>query len=226
MRRRRSDRWATFSPLRDKTLYSALRQLFINQFGYADKLIFAEAMIERILATIEAFVAPSSSLQPGQLLWMAVARDGHKHVMQHMRDIPQVPVILDLISDQDLHELCDGTPFPAVRRHRHARLVWQAYEQGGVLAQSDLAAISLRHHGTVHDDLNAIRMERGRTLPYRGAIEDTGATTSHKAEVVRLLEAGYPLHREQSTSLARGHRRGPQDRRGLGRRRPEVRAHG
>jgi hypothetical protein len=191
MKRRPSCRQADFSPLRDKTLFTVLRQLFSDQFGYGDKMIFAEAMIERILATIDAFVVPHTLLQPGQLLWMAVAYDGRKHVMQHMREIPQVPVVLDLITDQELQELSAGTPFPVIRRQRHARLLQQSFEQGGVLAHTDLAAISLRDRHTVYEDLKAVRQDEGCILPYRGVLEDTGATTSHKVEVVRLLEAGY-----------------------------------
>lgn len=191
MRQRPTDRQSTFSPLRDKALLSVLRQLFTDQFGYGDKLIFAEAMIERILDTIEAFMVPRSMLRPGQLLWMAVAYDGRKHVMQRMEEIPQVPVVLDLVTDQDLQELSADVPFHVVRQHRHARLLNQSFEQGGLLAQSDLAAISLRHHRTVHDDVAAVQQDERRILPYRGSLEDTGGTISHKTEVARLLEQGY-----------------------------------
>jgi len=75
----RSDREETFTPLKDKTLFSVLRQQFMNDFGYARGAVVAEAIIAEILETVAAFVKPATLLQPGQMLWMAVANDGRKH---------------------------------------------------------------------------------------------------------------------------------------------------
>jgi len=188
---RHTDRQKTFSPLRDKTLSSVLRHLFVTEFGYEKKVIFAEAMIERILETIEAFVKPASLLEPGQLLWMAVVNDGRKHARKSMKEICQVPVILDLVTDDELQALADGEEYRLVRRRRHARLLGQAFAQGGVLAQSDLAAITLTSRTQASDDIARIQESEDRILPYRGSVQDLGATITHKVEVIRLLEAGY-----------------------------------
>jgi len=189
--RRRSDRQETFSPLRDKTLTNVLRHLFVTEFGYENKVIFAEAMIERTLETIEKFVKPASLLKPGQMLWMAVANDGHKHAYTRMRDIPQVPVVLDWVTDAELEALANHEDFLVVRQRRHTRLLNQTLAQGGVLAQNDLSAFSLINHQTVSDDIAAVQETEGLWLPYRGSVQDVGATISHRVEVARLLEAGY-----------------------------------
>jgi hypothetical protein len=191
MRRRRTGRQVTFSPLRDKTLDNILRHLFVTEFGYQRKVVFAEVMIARIIETIEAFVKPAALLKPGQMLWMAVANDGHKHAYTRMRDTPQVPVVLDLITDEDLAALADHEEFRVVRRRRHARLLDQTLAQGGVLAQGDLAAISLIAQQAVSTDIAHVQQTEERQLPYRGSVQDIGGTISHRAEVARLLEAGY-----------------------------------
>lgn len=191
MRRRRTGRQVTFSPLRDKTLDNILRHLFVTEFGYQRKVVFAEVMIARIIETIEAFVKPAALLKPGQMLWMAVANDGHKHAYTRMRDTPQVPVVLDLITDEDLAALADHEEFRVVRRRRHARLLDQTLAQGGVLAQGDLAAISLIAQQAVSTDIALVQQTEERQLPYRGSVQDIGGTISHRAEVARLLEAGY-----------------------------------
>lgn len=188
---RPTDRQETFSPLRDKTLANTLCQIFVAEFGYENKVIFAEAMIERILETVEAFVKPAALLKPGQLLWLAVANDGRKHAQKPMKEIPQVPVILDLVTDEDLRTLAAGEAYRSVRQCRHARLLEQAFAQGGVLAQSDLAAITLIHRGQVSKDVARFQAAEDRVLPYRGSVQDVGATLTHKVEVIRLLEAGY-----------------------------------
>ena len=191
MKQRRTHRQRDFAPLRDKTLSNVLRHLFVTEFGYDNKVLFAEAMIQRILATLEAFVKPAAMLKPGQLLWMAVIRDGHKHAPQAMKETPQVPVVLDLLTDDDLQALSDGQSFVSVRRQRHARLLDQALAQGGVLAQTDLAALTLTSERMVGRDIAHVQQAEKRCLPYRGVVQDVGPTLSHKVEVARLLEAGY-----------------------------------
>ena len=191
MSNRTPHRQRNFSPLRDKTLVNVLCQLFVTEFGYENKVIFAEAMIERILETIDTFVKPASLLKSGQLLWMAVADDGRKHAFKPMKEIPQVPVILDLVTDDDLQLLADGEDMITVRRQRHARLVDQTHEQGGALAYPDLSAITLTSEWCVGYDVAHIEQAQDRLLPHRGVVHDAGRTISHKVEVIRLLEAGY-----------------------------------
>ena len=116
MRIRYTGRQETFEPLRDKTLHNVLRQQFVTEFGYGDKVIFAEAMIERILATIEAFTASGTQVKPGQIVWMAVADDGRKHARVRMRDTPQVGVVLDLVTEEELAELAAGQAYKVVRQ--------------------------------------------------------------------------------------------------------------
>lgn len=188
--KRNTHRQNVFGSLRDKTLSNQLRQLFVTQFGYQDKVLFAEAMIDRILDTIEAFTRPASRLRPGQLMWMAVAHDGRKHAHQTMKEIPQVPVVLDYVTDEELQALTEGEDYRRLRRRRHARLLDQAFAQGGVLAQGDLAALSLLSAGAVRNDLAHIRKEEHRIPPYRGVVQDVGGTITHKVEVARLLEQG------------------------------------
>ena len=191
MKQRRTHRERDFEPLRDKTLASVLRHLFVTEFGYDNKVLFAEAMIQRILETIDLFVKPLATLKPGQVLWMAVIRDNRKHAPQAMKETPQVPVVLDLVTDDDLQALSAGESFRNVRRQRHARLLDQALAQGGVLAQTDLAALTLTSESVAGHDIAHVQRTEGRRLPYRGAVQDIGPTLSHKVEVARLLEAGY-----------------------------------
>jgi hypothetical protein len=191
MKQRRTHRERDFEPLRDKTLASVLRHLFVTEFGYDNKVLFAEAMIQRILETIDLFVKPLAALMPGQVLWMAVIKDDRKHAPQAMKETPQVPVVLDLVTDDDLQALSAGESFRNVRRQRHARLLDQALAQGGVLAQTDLAVLTLTSESVAGHDIAHVQRTEGRRLPYRGAVQDIGPTLSHKVEVARLLEAGY-----------------------------------
>jgi hypothetical protein len=191
MRQLRPRRERTFAPLQEKTLANVLRHLFITEFGYGQKVVFAEVMIQRIFETLEPFLMPLPLLRPGQVLWMAVRRDRSKHTFESMKDTPKVPVVLDLIADEDLVALAAGETCVAIRRRRHARLLDQALVQGGVLAQSDLVALTLANDKQVYRDIQHVQKAEDRLLPYRGTVQDIGPTMSHKVDVARLLEAGY-----------------------------------
>lgn len=186
-----SNRQRTFAPLQDKELESVLLRIFVDEFGYGNKIIFAEAMIQRILDTLAAFMKPRSLMKPGQLLWMAVANDGSKHAGQPMKEIPKVPVVLDLITQEDLQSLADGQQYIEVRRQRNARLLEQAFEQGGVLSQSDLACMILVSNDSIGEDIRYFQKQEHRLLPYRGTVHDLGRALTHKVEIIRLFEQGY-----------------------------------
>lgn len=191
MRQLRPKNERTFAPLQEKTLTSVLRHLFITEFGYGQKVVFAEVMIQRIFETLEPYLLPLPLLRPGQVLWMAVRRDRRKHTFESMKDTPKVPVVLDLVADEDLQALAKGEALIHIRRRRHARLLDQALAQGGVLAQSDLVALGLASGSQVARDIQHVQKAEERQLPYRGTVQDIGPTMSHKADVARLLEAGY-----------------------------------
>ena len=63
--------------------------------------------------------------------------------------------------------------------------------QAGVLAHTDLSAITLTSETIVGDDVAQVQQTEDRLLPCRGSVQDIGPTLSHKVEVARLLEAGY-----------------------------------
>ena len=189
--RRRSTRYRDYHPLLAKTVPNALLNLFIEQFGYGDKVVLAEAMIERILDTLMELVQPSTLVKPGQLVWLAVPVDGPKYTHQPMDKLPKKRVTLDLITFEDIKRLEQGVSIPEIRRHRQARLIRQARAQGAALAQSDVSLMTLVVSSTVSTDLKRYQLENQCVLPYRGVEHDTGPTRTHKVEVIRLLEQGY-----------------------------------
>lgn len=183
-------RQQVYNPLCDKTVHHVLRHLFVTEFGYADKVIFAEAMIERILAALQPCWLPTAALQPGQFLWLAVSHDGHKHAHQLMRDMPLVPVVLDLVTDDELQTLAQGQSYAQTRRQRIMRLLRQAFAQGGVLAETDLSALLLSSVSSISEEIRRLQAA-GQSLPYRGTVQDVGLTLTHKVQIIRLFEQGY-----------------------------------
>ncbi len=102
-------------------------------------------------------------------------------------------VILTYLSKED-HER-DGQPLDSasVRRRRIARLTDEAYEQGGLLSQEDLAEILQSDIRTIRRDTAVLRAE-GLSVPTRGTVKDIGPGITHKELAVRhWLDGKEPM---------------------------------
>ena len=77
-----------------------------------------------------------------------------------------------------------------VVKQRIARLLTEAYSQGGVLTQIDVAVLLSISRKTVTRYIAEYERETGISLPYRGKIHDIGPAMTHKAEIVELMVKG------------------------------------
>ena len=161
-------------------------------------------MIQRILETLYAFLIPRSFLKPGQLLWMAVANDGKKHGGQPMKEIPQVPVVLDLVARDDLQQLAKGEKYINVRRRGTLVSFSKPSNKEACSPKLTCACINLVSRGLIGLDIGYFQKTEHRLLPYRGTVQDAGGTVSHKAEAVRLFENGH-LEPDICTMLSPAH---------------------
>jgi len=66
-----------------------------------------------------------------------------------------------------------------------ARILCEAYEQGGVLNQADMSHLIGVSAGTIGKDIRESQLEQGVILPYRGTIHDIGPTSTHKIIIIQ-----------------------------------------
>lgn len=189
-RRSPSPPWRTFEASARKSFHSALCHLlhteFPGVFGPAITKLFADK-IDELYAR---FHPPASQFRVGQILWAAVAVDDLPGRDKRIEDTRLVPVILDLVTAQDIHEATAAGTRRQTRRNKIVRLCTQAHAQGGVLS---LADISLMLHVSMTPISNEIlEYERagGGTVPRRGTVHDMGRSVTHKAIICykRLVE--------------------------------------
>jgi hypothetical protein len=77
-----------------------------------------------------------------------------------------------------------------LRKHKLLRLANEAYDQGGLLIQEDLALLLTTSTRTIQRDMQEMRKE-GIVVPTRGEIQDIGPTVSHKTQIIELYLKGY-----------------------------------
>jgi Protein of unknown function (DUF1670) len=119
------------------------------------------------------------ALQPGELVYLAVASD--EPPGKPIIACRKVQVALELAAPED-QVLLGERGLAAMRRQRLAR---QAQVQGGLLTVEDLAYLTCSSTATVKRDLAACRAGE-IAVPTRGQIRDIGPGVSHKAQVVQL----------------------------------------
>jgi hypothetical protein len=142
--------------------------------------LMREKIADELLALFEASAPAQSRVQPGQLVWNAL--DRHTRATSPHRRC--VPVILTLISEDDIEQLVRGVPMRTIGEQSIARMMREAYAQGGLLSSRDVGLLTLRHGSTV----SAMRLRYERThqctLPHTGSIHDMGSCVSHKRQII------------------------------------------
>ena len=129
---------------------------------------------------------PLSKVKKGQILWQAVAKDETSSYGKSMSNTRTIPVILTLVSDEDINMRINGSTITQIRKNVTERIMKEADEQRGTLSQPDIALLLAISRASVGKYIDEIQNEKGTILPYRGTIHDMGPTVTHKREIVRL----------------------------------------
>ncbi len=149
-----------------------------------------EKLADELINIFEAIAPERSRLRPGQALWNALDQNTRG-------DSPRrryVPVVLTLTCEEDIKQLADGTVTRKVAEQAVARMIREAYEQGGILSSRDLGLLTLRHGSGVSRMRQQYETEHQCTLPHTGALHDMGSCVSHKNIIVQkaILEKKDP----------------------------------
>jgi hypothetical protein len=164
-----------------KTFKSALCHLLQVEFPGTFGPMITRLFAEKIDTLYNRFHPPRSRFKPGQVLWTGVAIDDPPSRTKRIEDTRLVPVILDLVTVQDIEQMQTKGRRVPVRLAKIVRLFEQAHEQGAVLGHADVSV--LLNMGINRISTHVIHHERqtGALIPRRGTIHDMGRSVSHKA---------------------------------------------
>lgn len=195
-----------FRRINDKSLQQLLIHRFTNAYGYDKGEVTAQAIVDDILKTIEHYFVVAKPLEQmaagkappderylryGQLVWMAVPVDelpakGKSIVKTRMK-----PVILTYLASEDIETIRNGFTSRQLRINRMVRWCEEAYDQGALLTQLDLAVLLNVCDAVVSDYANEYQRASGRILPTRGNIHDLSGAITHKREIIALYLQGF-----------------------------------
>lgn len=180
-----------YGGLLKKNLKNMIIRELIEQFGYSDKTAIAELLAERFIQLYETYAPQRESVKPGQMVWLAVDVNDPPARNKTLDRTKLKPVIVSVASEYDLLKVRSGTHPRKMLKEVCARILQEAFDQGGVLSQYDVAVITGRSIAYVQKAISAWQKEHGRSLPSRGTIHDLGSATTHKKEIVGLYLKGY-----------------------------------
>lgn len=190
-----------FRRIHDKSLEQVLLHRFLNHYGYEKGEVTARAIIDDLLQLIERHFLvcrpheDAVLLKYGQMAWPAVPIEERPKRGQRIQDIPMKLVVLTFLADEDIQSIRKGFRSRELRIRRMVRWADEAFDQGALLSQLDLAVLLNVCDGVVSDYVNEFQKTSGRLLPTRGNIHDLSGHITHKREIVSLYLQGYDTPR-------------------------------
>ena len=155
------------------------RQEFPKFFGS----VVRDKIAEEIIKIVDDLNVNANCLKPGQLLWNAL----DKHTRGDSKRRKFKTVILTVVSENDIKFLASGGAKRIVKRNAIARMINEAYEQGGILSMRDLGLITLCYGGDVSHIRKQYEKINDVILPHPGVLHDMGSCISHKGIIVRKV---------------------------------------
>ena len=191
-----------YSSAKERFFKPAIMNFFARECPRFFGPVLREKIADELLTLFESVSPETSRLKPGQILWNALDKNTRG-------DSPKrkyLPVILTVISEEDVQLLVEGVHMSKIAENAVARMIREAYSQGGILSSRDLGLITLRHPTATSSIRKRFEEHHGCTLPHTGALHDMGSAVSHKTIIVRkvILEKKDPaaIARETNHSQA------------------------
>lgn len=164
----------------DKSLRQALAQKIAREFPRIGGERIQLACADMLLEVFAEHVRPAQNLHHGQLLWLGVAVDDPPGRNKPLRQCTMAPLVLDLSTSEDVEAVMARRPSAERLRRRCVRLCRQAFEQGGLLSNCDLAMMLHAEDSRIATVLSEYEDRTGTVVPRRATVHDVGTGQTHK----------------------------------------------
>jgi hypothetical protein len=98
-------REAQYRPQAAKTLRQSLISFITREFPRLGGPWVIDLFVDKLLALVDTYRFHRQQLKPGQVVWPAVAVDERPRYRQPMTRLRQVPVIVTIVSQEDIADL-------------------------------------------------------------------------------------------------------------------------
>ena len=167
-------------PVERKTFKGALAHFLKSNISSLSGDIICQPVVNEISNLVDEYYPETSHMRPGQVLWFPIDARETSGYGKKIEDCAIKPVILNLLTDEDIKKYTEKVPKRLRQRAVAVRLHNEAYKQGAVMTYADTAAIMRLSPGTVGKYIRDHEKETELMVPRRGNIHDMGPTLTHK----------------------------------------------
>ena len=182
-----------YNPQLDRNLVTALCNRFHERYRFLGGKEITRFIVEDILEVVEQYSRPLPDVKKGQIVWDGAEIDQSRKPGYglSMKDTAIKPIVLTLISEEDIRHRRDGMKAREVRKLVTERLYNEGAEQGVTLNHVDGSLLIGYSPSTVGRYIKELESEKNIQIPDRGKVHDLGRSVSHKKEIVRSMLQHY-----------------------------------
>jgi len=169
-----------YSSAHDRFLKPAIVNFFEREFCGMFGPVIRENVVDALIDLFNSLCPESSRLKPGQIVWNAL----DKRTRADSEKRRYKPVILSLVTDEEVSLFEKGTSISTIRKNVMARMIKEAYQQGAVLSTRDLSLLLVSCASVLSHQRIEYEKEHQTVLPHTGVIHDMGTTLTHKRIII------------------------------------------
>jgi hypothetical protein len=142
--------------------------------------VTAANVADELIRLFEENVPQKDLLKHGQMLWNALDKNTRG-------DSPKrkyKTVVLSVVTDKEITLYEQNKPIKEIRKQIIARMIKEAYEQGGILSTRDVGLIMSTAWTRISIERIEYEKENKTVLPHTGVLHDMGSTITHKDIIV------------------------------------------
>lgn len=163
-----------------RLLKPQIEHFFAEQFPKLFGPVIRGHIADSLLDLFNRQVRNATRLEPGQLLWNAVD-------IATRADSPSrrfVPVVLTMVNQQDIQNRIKGISIHQIRANATARILREAYSQGGLLSMRDISLLNWHSNSSPSTWRKHYEQTHQCELPHPGNLQDMGSCITHKEQIV------------------------------------------
>jgi hypothetical protein len=184
-----------YSAAHDRFLKPAIVNFFEREFCGMFGPVVRNNIADALIDLFNSLCPESSRLKPGQIVWNAL----DKHTRGDSKNRRYKPVILSLVTDDEVSMFEKGSSASTIRKTVMARMIRETYHQGAVLSTRDLSLLLVSDASALSKLRISYEKEYKTILPHAGVIHDMGTTLTHK----RLIIYKYVVENKDPSVVAR-----------------------
>lgn len=177
---RQPDGKRKYQSAHDRLLKPSIINFFAKEFPGFFGPVVRENIADAMIDLFESLCPDPPRLRPGQIIWNAL--DAKTRADSPKRRYK--PVILTIVSDEEISMFEEGKSIKTIRKYVIARMIKEAYLQGGILSMRDLSLLLVNELSYLSSQRIDYEQENQVVLPHTGVLHDMGSTVTHKGQII------------------------------------------